>query len=322
MDKVKLAYFTSLREIIGDERVSTVVIDGETGDNYGYRTGNLEAMALDIQDGQSDFAKAFEITMVFSDDSDAHMESVRPMVSRWPFEIEVPLNGSGSAGAMMPLESMLVRIPSDTWRKIRNKAQKAGQKELYEQQIITELKKRGVDLILSDSYLSLFADSILSEFDRRILNIHPAITDIKSPYRLPGLTPTRDAYTRARHGFIIVDDKKKPETWPKGPVVRINYNGVERGAVMVDQFGGTGVTVHVIDALVDHGPVVIADSHTFDPSTSYEGIREGNYRIKRELLPKALLEYVKRPEILSLIEAKRQEFQITGTNAPNYPKAS
>lgn len=322
MEKIKLAYFTSLREIIGDERVSTVVIDNETGADYGYRVGNLEAMALDIRQGQSDFAKTFELTMVFSDDSDAHMESVRPMVSRWPFEIEVPVNGSGSAGVANPLEDMLVRIPSEPWRRIRDKVQKAGRKALYEQQVVVELKKRGVDLILSDSYLSLFADSILREFDKRILNIHPAITDIESPYRLPGLTPTRDAYTRARHGFIIVDDKKKPETWPKGPVVRVNYNGVERGAVKVRQFGGTGVTVHVIDALVDHGPVVMADSHTFDPSTSYEGIREGNYRIKKELLPKALLEYVKRPEILSLIEAKRQELQKLEPNAPNYHKAS
>lgn len=307
MDKIKLAYFTSLREIIGDEGVSTIVIDSETGANYGYRVGNLEAMALDIRDGQSDFAKTFEIAMVFSDDSDAHIESVRLMVSRWPFEIEVPVNGNGLSETTIPLEKMLVRIPSEPWRKIRDKTQKANQKHLYEQQILAELKGRGVDLIISDSYLSLFADLILAEFGKRILNIHPAFTDTEHPYRLPGLTPTRDAYTRARHGFIIVDDKKKPETWPKGSVVKVSYDGKERDAVKVEPISVTGVTVHVIDALVDHGPVVMTDTHAFDHSTSYEGIREGNYRIKRKLLTRALLAYVQKPEIRELISAKRQE---------------
>lgn len=305
MDKIKLAYFTSLRESIGDEGVSREVIDPKTGADYGYRIGSLESMAQDIVGNNSKFSQKFELAMVFCDDTQEEFDSVRNMVSRWPFEIKVPVNGNGTIPKDTPLENILVRVPSQPWRRIRNKEQKAQAKHEYEQQIFNNLALNGVDIVVMDSYMSIVGPTLLNEYGRRILNIHPAITDKHSPYKLLGNNPTRDAYTRAKHGFVIVDDKKAKETWPQGEKVTVQYEGKNRQAVLVPKIPVTGVTVHVVDELIDHGSVVNQKLHYFYPGITPEGIRDANYKLKINILPIALLEYVQRPGIEELINGKK-----------------
>lgn len=306
MDKINLAYFTSLRESIGDEGVSTEVIDTKSGFNYGYRTGNLESMALDMVENNSKFSENFQIVMIFSDDTQEEFNDVRQFVSRWPFEIKVPVKGNGTFSKDKALEELLVTIPSQPWRKIKNRDEKAYAKQIYEEQIFIHLIRNCVDLVILDSYMPIIGPTLLDEYGGRILNIHPAITNKHSPYKLPGNKPTRDAYTRANYGFVIVDDKNATETWPEGETVIVQYDGKPRRAVQVPRMHITGVTVHVVDELIDHGSVVKDGLHYFYPGITPEGIRQGNYELKRSLLPTALLEYVQKPEIKELIMQKRQ----------------
>lgn len=302
-NRIRLAYFTSFREIFLDEQVSRTVMDPDTGENYGYRTGNLEAIALELQKDESDFARNFELAMVFSDDADAHVEAARKSVDRWPFDVRVP--AEGLKGGMV-LDDLLVRISSEPWRKIKHKEEKAGAKAEYEREIVREMRKRGVDILISDSHLSLIGPVMLSAYGKRNLNIHPAITEINSPYRLPGLTPTRDALTRAKFGYIIIDDKKRPETWPEGEPIEVEFRGKIRQAIKVSRYTLTGVTVHIIDAQVDHGPVVASQLNHISSNPTYEGIRESNYEIKRRLLPIALFNYVIRPDVHAIIKEGKQ----------------
>lgn len=309
MDKIRLAYFTSFRELIGDEGVSTIVSDEETGQSYGYRMGNLEHLARMFAVGGHPFTEQFDIGMVFSDDSDGHVQEARQRVISWPLQIEVPV--AGTEGKYVPLEDLLVRVPSEPWRKIpTGDPSKFKAKMIYEAEIVRALQERAIDLVVSDSYTPLFDKVLLGEYRGRMVNIHPAITDKSSSFRLPGLTPTRDAYTRARYGFIIVDDKKKRETWPEGESKEIEYKGKKRLAVEVPKCNVTGVTVHVINERVDDGPVIMQLEYSFDPTSSYEHIRNENYALKRKLLPDALVHYVNRDDVRQLISTGSIKAQV------------
>lgn len=308
MDRIRLAYFTSFREILVDEKVSSVVVDPDTGQNYGYRTGNLEHMALMLakpQDGHhplaEEFAQAFELAMVFADDNNQFLDLARNIVHRWPLDATVPANDHQSAS----LEGLLVNVPSQQWRQIKNPDQKKIDKDKYEAQVLGHLIRNRVDLVVSDSYLTLFDRILLHSYWETILNLHPAFTEIGNPNRLPGVTPTRDAYTKAKYGWIIIDDKKDKKTWPEGKPVDVEFEGRTRKAIPVPISYTTGVTVHVVDENIDAGPVVMAVDHTFTSDASYEKIRQGNYERKLKLLPEALLDYAKRPEVRSAIEFQR-----------------
>lgn len=314
MDKIRVAYFTSFREIVGDEQVSRIVVDPDTGQDYGYRRGNLEDMALMLANPEQhthplagEFAGTFELAMVFSDDPEDKLQAAREAVHRWPLDVNVP-NGAG----MAPLEDLLVNIPSTSWRRISEPLSKIAKKAEYEADIGVELRKRAVDLIVSDSYLTLFGSVLLEAYGLRILNIHPAITAKDNPNRLPGVTPTRDAYTKARHGYVIVDDKKNRDTWPLGKPVEVEFEGEKRQAIYVPRTNMTGVTVHVVTEEIDGGPVVMHVDHLFPFDSSREGIRHRNYNGKKALLPAAMLEYVRRPDVMELLIKKRIESQTRG----------
>lgn len=317
MKKIRVAYFTSFREIVGDEKVSCIVVDPDTGQNLGYRRGNLEDITLMLSNPQEhphplarQFAETFDLAMVFSDDLPEILQASRESTHTWPLDARIP-NGAG----MIPLETLLVNVPSAPWRSIKEQPLvKIAAKAEYEAEIKRELQNRKVDLIISDSYLSLFGPTLLDEYGLRILNIHPAITAKHDPNRLPGVTPTRDAYTRAVFGYIIVDDKRdRDTTWPMGTPVRVEFEGKARDVIYVTRTNVTGVTVHVVTEEIDGGPVVRHLSHTFPHDTTREEIRKGNYDRKLELLPAAMLDYVRRPEIAGLVAKKRIDSQTRGS---------
>ncbi len=322
--KIKLAYFTSFREIIGDEQVSKIVIDPETTVNYGYRLGNLEAMALDIQKGESDFAKTFELVMIFSDDNAQEFQESKDSVHKWPLDIKSP--AKQIIGIEVPvdtLEDLLVRVPSEPWRIIKDPNQKALQKALYEQQFLNVINERQVDLVFSDSYRPLFSPRTVNANFGHIVNIHPAILNKESPYRLPGITPTRDAFTRLNYGYVIVDDKKDRDIWPKGEVIEVEYQGKVRVAVKVPRHNKTGVTVHVINEKVDDGPIIIDEVREINAADTYEQIREGNYQLKMELLPKALMHYVQSfrlggADVSDMILVRRESLLRNGPTQTRY----
>ena len=318
MDRINIAWITSCREIGLDEKIGREIIDPQTGFNYGYRTGSLEALARLLEEDNL-FSRKFNLVAVILDDNNEQYNSAWNESELWPRDITIPYRKNGdSTSETHTLEDITVSIPSQPWKDLRRNRQegetrkefrqrKAFAKSEYETQMLRTLESREVDLLVSDSYTTIFNGTMLSNYRGRIINVHPAITEVGNPYRLPGLTPTRDAYTRAKHGWVIVDDKYRVDI-PEGDEIQVNYDGEQRTAIKVPAYNTTGVTVHVVSEQVDNGEVIMNQEYQFNPETiTSEGIRTRNYEIKRELLPAAIQHYTNDSTIKQLMMHERHK---------------
>ncbi|MBU1975231.1 MAG: hypothetical protein KKG59_02390 [Nanoarchaeota archaeon] len=321
--KIRIAYITSCREVGLDELIGREIVDPINGLNYGYRAGNLENMARILMQGDSEFASNFELVSVLVDDNSEQYRDAWSQAELWPRDLQVPLTEDGLTFTRS-LEDITTRIPSQPWKSMRRmqeesrtdfRARKAHAKALYEAAIVSQLISDDVDILISDSYTTIFGPTVLNHYGGLILNIHPAITAVGHPDRLPGLTPTRDAFTRAMYGHVIVSDKHAVDT-PDGPRVEVEYEGQQYTAVIVPQSTRHGVTVHVVSEAVDNGPVVLCDEYDINDicrkhgihmdDITPEAIRDHNYDLKRDILQAALFEYSRRPEVQQQIEARRE----------------
>ena len=296
MDRLRLAYITSLRELSGDEQVGRSVIDAITGARYGYRAGTLERLVGRLDTPGDPMADGFELAAVVVDDDDEELAGVTASGSAWPDGLVPP--------------DLLLRVPS-SWRRMAPapgeamsalRTRKREAKMQYEARLRDALEARRVDVVLSDSYMVLFGPVMLDAFAGRILNVHPGVLDPGHPAHTPGHTPTRDAWTRAVGGFVIVDDKRVTPK-PPGPVQVVDFEGAQRVAVSVPAVAITGVSVHIVTASVDAGRVIATERWRFDPTwMTPEWIRHVNYRVKHRVVPRALLQWaegdsVSRPSI-------------------------
>lgn len=281
----RLAYITSLRELAGDEQVGRVVVDAMTGARYGYRAGTLERLVERLRRSGDPVARTFELAAVVIDDDDRELADSTRQAPPWPDDLVSP--------------DLVLRAPS-TWRRlvahdgetvVEFRARKRAAKARYESVLRAALERRGVDVILSDSYVVLFGPDLLEGFGGRILNVHPGVLDPGHPAHTPGRTPTRDAWTRAVHGFVIVDDKRSTPV-PPGPQRLVEFEGARRRAVLVPRVAMAGVSVHVVTAEVDGGPVLAAERWSFEPAgITPERIRHTNYELKHRVVPRALLRW-------------------------------
>lgn len=297
-NKINIGYFTTSAEL-HSEGVGREIVDPETNEDYGRRLGNLEHVAQLIAAIDNQFSETFNLVGIFIDGPEGSTEGL------WPQDMVVPV--TNSVVRRPTLEDITHYADAREWRHIpsRERSRKKAAKLRYEQRIADFFIEQGADLIISDSYMNIAEEVLLGHFMSRALNLHPAILDPHNPGKLPGPTPTRDAVTRARYGFIIVDDKKKSH-WPEGEVTQRDYNGENRDVVLVRPFARTGTTVHVMTTAVDEGPIVHSDEYRFNPTdATEEWIRTQNYAMKRQVLPEALLRYASRPRVNALIAHAR-----------------
>ena len=315
-ERIDFAYITSSRELALDEKVGSIVINPNNRENYGYREGNLESLARRIKDRRTEFAQRFNLTAIIVDDDDYQYNMAWQQAEIWPRDMLVPIRlEDGDLTTRVTLENITLRIPSYPWKNLRRlegeaievfRERKSSAKAEYEMKILDYLRFINVDLIVSDSYMTFFGPTLLNTYGGRILNIHPAILKDDDPNKLPGPFPTRDAFTRAVYGYIIIDDKKVGI--PEGRQIQVEYEGQPRTAVSVPRNNVTGVTVHVVTEDVDEGPVVLYRSYAFEANgITPEAIRNMNYAIKRELLPEAMLRYIEMPHVIRLIAEGSKE---------------
>jgi folate-dependent phosphoribosylglycinamide formyltransferase PurN len=313
---INIAYITSCREVGNDEKIGRVVVDPITGVSLGYRMGNLESLAGLLVHGENSFAQQCNLSAVFVDDTDEQWEAAWQEAELWPRQLQVPIrNRRREIVARPTLDGLTIRIPS-SWRALRQNhshetreefvQRKAAAKAEYEKRLVTALQERNVSLIVSDSYVCIFGPHVMDVYRGRMLNIHPAITQVGNPNRLPGLTPTRDAYTRACYGYVIVDDKHAVDV-PAGEQIEVTFQRETRRAVRIPQSYRHGVTVHEVTTRVDNGPVVLSREYDLPEDLTPERIRTINYQHKRELLPVAILQYTALQERGNLVSETRTE---------------
>lgn len=87
-------------------------------------------------------------------------------------------------------------------------------REAHERAVGDLLERHGVDLVCLAGYMRRLSPYFVQRFDRRILNVHPALL-------------------------------------PSFPGLEVQTGALEHGVKV------SGCTVHFVDALVDHGPIVV-----------------------------------------------------------------
>jgi len=168
-------------------------------------------------------------------------------------------------------------------------------RDQFETALLRILNKSGCEAGVCDSYMTIFGTGFLGVASPVMINLHPGITTGNHPAQLLGPTPNRDAYTRARFGYIIVDDKARV-FWPTGSPQDVEYEGRTRRAISVPKIAETGVTAHHIEKAVDRGQVIAQASYSFNAAAeSEDSLRARNHALKLSVLKAALEKVFQKP---------------------------
>lgn len=126
-----------------------------------------------------------------------------------------------------------------------------GSAEGVDQQIRDELVAAGVNLVILSGYMQHIGQATLNEYEGRILNVHPALPD--SLYRGQG-------YYGDRIHQAVLDNKDEE----------------------------TGVTIHIVDEIYDHGPLVASATVAVDSIDTVESLRRRVQAAEKQLFIKTL----------------------------------
>lgn len=129
-----------------------------------------------------------------------------------------------------------------------------GSKQAYEARLLKVLKEYKIDFIILSGYLRVVGSTILNEYPDLIVNLHPALLP-----KYPGLNSIARAFADYQRGLI---DK-------------------------------TGVTVHFIDARLDHGPIIAQKAVPIYPDDTEETLETRVHETEHELFPMAVSEVIK-----------------------------
>lgn len=128
-----------------------------------------------------------------------------------------------------------------------------GSKQAYEARLLKVLKEYKIDFIILSGYLRVVGPTILNEYPDSIVNLHPALLP-----KYPGLNSIARAFADYQKGLI---DK-------------------------------TGVTVHFIDARLDHGPIIAQKAVPIYPDDTEETLETRVHETEHQLFPMAVSEVI------------------------------
>ncbi|MBO9642805.1 MAG: N(5)-hydroxyornithine transformylase PvdF [Pseudacidovorax sp.] len=141
------------------------------------------------------------------------------------------------------VRDMLHAVPSSYRRLPLDSPERPAGKHAFENALLDKLLTLEADLVLLDGLLVILDELVRpgARFCRRVVNIHPGITRIESPYARRGAHATLDALHGAR-GRKVVDWTTMEEA--EARVVRrtgasLHYvdNGIDSGEVIHDVLG-------------------------------------------------------------------------------------
>jgi phosphoribosylglycinamide formyltransferase-1 len=124
----------------------------------------------------------------------------------------------------------------------------------YADKILSELRKRNVELVVLAGYMKKIPAEVVSEYRNRILNIHPAL--------LPSFGG------RGMYGINV-------------------HKAVIESGVKI-----TGVTVHIVDEEYDHGPIVLQRAVEVKDDDTPETLAERVLKVEHEVYPEAIRLFV------------------------------
>ncbi len=262
MSKAKLVYILSLRNAAADNAGQYIDYKGEPR----YMKSPLEylAEALDT----TPLGDLYSLEGIVYDD-DAHSPRDQAALQaygfawhperRWIFPAGLHTQGRRLRDMLHPVPSGYRRLPMDA-------PGRAAGKSDFERALLDKLLTLEADLVLLDGLLVILDQLVRpdSPLYRRIVNIHPGITRLESPYQRRGAWATLDALHGARGRKVV--DWKTMEAVPVKPLHK------------------TGASLHYVDNGIDSGEVIFDVLDTpIDPDDTILELRWNNFN--RSLFP-------------------------------------
>lgn len=235
MPKTKLVYIWSLRNAAADKAGQHIEYKGGAR----YMKSPLEYLAEALNETELGDVYSLE-GVIYDDDEGSPLDrekvkdygfSFRPD-GQWFYPPELCVQGRR-------LNDLLCSIPSTYRRLPMNAHERVAGKSDFEARLLDRLFELEADVVVLDGLLVILDELVRpgSPFHRRIVNIHPGITRIDSPYERRGAYATLDAL-HGVHGRKVVDWEAM-ETKPV-PVVNM-----------------TGASFHYVDNGIDSGEVIL-----------------------------------------------------------------
>lgn len=128
---------------------------------------------------------------------------------------------------------------------VLNKKDFGGLKE-RDEKILQVLSDHGIDFVMLAGYLSILTENLVQKYEKRIINIHPALI---------------------------------PKYSGKG-----FYGDVIHKAVLDNGDKETGVTLHFVDTGVDSGPIIVQEKVTVSRGETLESLKEKIHTLEHKLI--------------------------------------
>lgn len=158
------------------------------------------------------------------------------------------------------VNELLCAVPSEYRRLPLNAPERAAGKSRFEQNLLQRLRALRAELVVVDGLLVILDELVRpgSPYYRRMVNIHPGITRLESPYERRGAYATLDALYGARGQKVVDWATLATEAVP--PLTR------------------TGASFHYMDTGIDSGEVIVDVLGTaIDPADTILELRWNNF---------------------------------------------
>ncbi|RQO56217.1 N(5)-hydroxyornithine transformylase PvdF [Variovorax sp. KBW07] len=239
MPKAKLVYVLSLRNAAADKAGQNIDYKGEPR----YMKSPLEYLAEALDTTPLGDAYSLE-GIVYDDDpqSPRDQAALADYGFAWHPERKWIFPGELRAQGRL-LKDMLHSVPSSYRRLPMDSAERVAGKSAFERALLDKLLTLRADAVVLDGLLVILDELVRpgARFCRRIVNIHPGITRLESPFQRRGAYATLDALHGARGEKVV--DWQRMATVATKPVVKtgasLHYvdNGIDSGEVIFDVLG-------------------------------------------------------------------------------------
>ena len=256
MAKTKLVYVWSLRNAAADRAGQYIEYKGERR----YMKSPLEYLAEALNG--TGLGDAYSLEAVIHDDDEG---SPRDRASIGNYGFSCRPGGQWFYPALLEaggrrLNDLLCSVPSTYRRLPLDAADRPAGKRVFEARLLDRLRTLGAELVVLDGLLVILDELVRpgAPFHRKIVNIHPGITRIESPYERRGAYATLDALHGVRGQKVV--------NWRTGETKR------------VPEVDMTGASFHYVDNGIDSGEVILDVLNTrIDPQDTILELRWNNF---------------------------------------------
>jgi len=256
MSKAKLVYILSLRNAVADRAGQHIAYKG--GQRYMASPLEYLARALD----ETPLGDAYSLEGIVIDDDPRSPRDQAALQDygfscqpgkKWIFPSELKTQGKTLTDIFHSVPSEYRRLPLDSADRVAGKSR-------FERTLLDKLLTLQADIVVLDGLLVILDELVRpgAPFHRKIVNIHPGITRIESPYERRGAYATLDALHGAQGRRIM------------------NWQTME--SVAVAPLYKTGASLHYVDNGIDSGEVIHDALRTdIDPADTILELRWNNF---------------------------------------------